>query len=206
MGGVWPQEINDCCGSALFVGQLVHFEERAVARLRERLGAAEEANEDLIAFARGHSGAVFSIHAAALAAIEAESIDSLLEVLTRQWPAILGIDFVAVALLVGDQGFRADSKRIERVDAAFVQRMIANVADVEVRTVDSGHPLFGTPSCAEIRAEALIRIEAAAPYPSGLLALGQREELAVDSGHGSELLLFLGRIVASALRRLVATS
>jgi uncharacterized protein YigA (DUF484 family) len=48
---------------------VIPFEERAVARLRDRLGAAEEANQDLIAFARGHSGAVASIHQAVLAAI-----------------------------------------------------------------------------------------------------------------------------------------
>ena len=54
---------------------VIHFEERAVAQLRERLGAAEEANQDLIAFARGHSGAVASIHAAVLAAIEADGIE-----------------------------------------------------------------------------------------------------------------------------------
>jgi uncharacterized protein YigA (DUF484 family) len=54
---------------------VIPFEERAVARLRERLGAAEEANQDLIAFARGHSGATASIHEAVLAAIEAEGFD-----------------------------------------------------------------------------------------------------------------------------------
>jgi len=43
------------------MGRVIPFEERAVARLRERLGAAEEANQDLLAFARGHSGAVASI-------------------------------------------------------------------------------------------------------------------------------------------------
>ncbi len=58
------------------MGQLIQFEEHAVARLRERLGAAEEANQDLIAFARGHSGAVTSIHAAVLAAMEADSVET----------------------------------------------------------------------------------------------------------------------------------
>ena len=41
------------------MGRVISFEERAVATLRDRLGAAESANEDLIAFARGHSGATF---------------------------------------------------------------------------------------------------------------------------------------------------
>ena len=39
------------------MGGVIQFEERAVARLRQRIAAAEEANQDLIAFARGHSGA-----------------------------------------------------------------------------------------------------------------------------------------------------
>ena len=92
---------------------VIPFEERAVAHLRERLGAAEEANQDLIAFARGHSGAVASIHDAVLAAIEADSIEALLHVVTQEWPLILGIDAVALSLIVGDQGFRADGGGVQ---------------------------------------------------------------------------------------------
>jgi hypothetical protein len=188
------------------MAQVIQFEEHAVARLRERLGAIEEANEDLIAFARGHSGAVATIHAAALAAVGAATIDELLAVLTGRWPDILGIDVVAIALIVGERGFRADSTGIEPVEATFVERMLRNASSVEVRSVRSGHPLFGPALADGIRAEALIRIDSPAPYPTGLLALGQRAELEVDSGHGSGLLLFLGRIAEAALRRCVATA
>jgi hypothetical protein len=86
---------------------VIPFEERALVHLRRRLGAAEEANQDLIAFARGHSGAVTSIHEAVIAAIEAESIEALFHVVTQEWPLILGIDAVALSLIVADQGFRA---------------------------------------------------------------------------------------------------
>jgi uncharacterized protein YigA (DUF484 family) len=187
------------------VGQLIHFEDRALARLRQRLGAAEEANEDLIAFARGHSGAVSSIHTAVLEAVEAPSIDVLLHVIARRWPAILGIDCAAIALRVGELGFRADSDGIERVEAAFVERMLDGVGAIEVRSVEIGHPLFGRDR-SQIRAEALIRIDLAPPLPVGLIAFGQEAELEMDSSHGSELLLFLGRIVAAAVRRFVATA
>ncbi len=188
------------------MGQLIHFEERAVARLRERLGVAQEANEDLIAFARGHSGAVASINAAVLLAVEAPTIEGLLDVVTTQWPGILGIDAVAVALLVGDRAFRAEAGSIERVEAAFVERMMAGMPCVEVRSVDAGHSLFGPSKSPQIRAEALIRIDGPPPYPCGMLALGQRAALEIDSGHGSQLLLFLGRIVAATVRRCVATA
>ena len=179
---------------------VINFEERAVARLRERLGAAEEANQDLIAFARGHSGAVASIHAAVLAAMEADGVDGLLHVVTQEWPLILGIDAAALALIVGDKGFRADGGGVQEVDPAILRRAIGQVDGVDMRTVERGHPLFG-PACELIRAEALIRIECEPPLPSGLLALGQRAELSIDGRHGCELLMFLGRSLAAIIRK-----
>jgi uncharacterized protein YigA (DUF484 family) len=179
---------------------VIPFEERAVARLRERLGAAEEANQDLIAFARGHSGAVASIHEAVLAAIDAESVEALLHVVTQEWPLILGIDAVALSLIVGGQGFRADGNGIQHVDPAILRRVLDGVAGVEMRAVERGHPLFG-PACDLIRAEALIRIDCEPPLPSGLLAVGQRAELSLDARHGSELLMFLGRSLAAMIRK-----
>ena len=182
------------------MAQVISFEERAVARLRARLGAVEEANQDLIAFARGHSGAVASIHAAVLAAIEADGIERLLHVVTQEWPLILGIDAVSLALVVGDGVFRADGYGVQRVAPAILVRSITQVHGVEMRTVERGHPLFG-PACTLIRAEALIRLESEAPLPSGLLALGQREVQGFETRHGSELLVFLGRILTRCMAR-----
>jgi len=179
---------------------VIPFEERAVAHLRERLGAAEEANQDLIAFARGHSGAVASIHSAVLAAMEADGVDALLHVVTQEWPLILRIDAVALALIIGDKGFRADGNGVQMVEPRLLERAVGEINGVEMRTVERGHPLFG-PACDLIRAEALIRIDCEAPLPCGLLVLGQRAELALDARHGSELLLFLGRSLAAMIRR-----
>ena len=182
------------------MGRVIPFEERAVAQLRERLGAAEEANQDLIAFARGHSGAVASIHEAVLAALDADSVEALLHIVTQEWPLILGIDAVALALIIGPEGFRADGNGVQRVEPQLLRRTIDSIDEVAMRTVGRGHPLFG-PACDLIRAEALIRIDNAPPVPAGLLVLGQRAELALDNRHGSELLLFLGRSLAAMIRR-----
>lgn len=182
------------------MGRVIPFEERAVARLRERLGAVEEANQDLLAFARGHSGAVASIHEAVLAALEADGLESLFHVVTQEWPLILGLDCVAMALVVGDEGFRADADGVQFVAPQLVEKAMAGIDGVEMRNVGRGHPLFG-PACSLIRSEALVRIDADRPLPYGLLALGQRAEQPLDGRHGSELLLFLGRGLASMIRR-----
>lgn len=182
------------------MGTVINFEDRAVASLRARVAAAEEANQDLIAFARGHSGAVASIHEAVLAAVEAEGFDHLIHIVTQEWPQILGLDAVAVALSAGDKGMRADASGLQFVDSRVIDHFVAQFDGVVLRGVDRGHPLFG-PACELIRAEALIRLDGSAPMPRGLLALGQRSELGFETRHGAELLVFLGRVLTRCMGR-----
>ncbi|MBV9527410.1 MAG: DUF484 domain-containing protein, partial [Sphingomonas sp.] len=91
---------------------------------------------------------------------------------------------------------------VRLVEPALLERSIAKVHGVEMRSVGRGNPMFG-PACDLIRAEALIRVESEPPFPTGLLALGQRTELTLDARHGSELLMFLGRTLGTMLRRCV---
>jgi len=182
------------------MGRVISFEDRALATLRARVAAAEEANQDLIAFARGHSGAVASIHAAVLAAIEAEGLDHLIHIVTQEWPQLLGLDAVAVALWAGDTGVRADASGLQFVNPRLIQRSLGDLDGVLLRGVGRGHPLFG-PACELIRAEALIRLVSEPPLPNGVLALGQRGAQHFDTGHGSELLVFLGRVLTRCMGR-----
>jgi uncharacterized protein YigA (DUF484 family) len=182
------------------MGKVINFEDRAVAKLRAQVAAAEEANQDLIAFARGHSGAVASIHEAVLAAVEAEGFDHLIHIVTQDWPQILGLDAVAVALFAGDKGMRADASGLQFVDPRVIQRSVSGFEGVVLRGVERGHPLFG-PACDLIRAEALVRLESEPPLPNGLLALGQRGSQGFETRHGSELLVFLGRVLTRCMSR-----
>ncbi|MDB5661804.1 MAG: hypothetical protein JWN59_142 [Sphingomonas bacterium] len=182
------------------MGQVIDFEDRAMASLRRRVAEVEEANQDLIAFARGHSGAVSAIHDAVLAAIEAENLDHLVHIVTQIWPDILGLDAVATALFIGDRGVRADSSGVQEVDPRLLERSLAGIEGVVLRGVGKGHPLFG-PASTLIRAEALVRLECSGPLPAGLLALGQRRPQGFETRAGSELLLFLGRTLSRIIGR-----
>lgn len=181
------------------MGRVISFEEGAVARLRDRLGAAETARADLLAFARGHSSAVASIHHAVLSALEANGIDQLFDVVTGDWPRILGLDSVVLALVIGDQAFRADRAGVALIARPIVNRAMQSLGAVELRNVERGHPLFGD-AAGEIRSEALIRIDSPAPMPYGLLALGQHGGQSLETPHGADLLLFLGQSLAAMIR------
>ncbi len=182
------------------MGKVIDFEDRAMASLRRRVAEVEEANQDLIAFARGHSGAVSAIHEAVIAAVDAEGLDHLIHIITHHWPDVLGVDAVALALFVGDKGIRADMSGLQFVESRMIERAIAGIEGVVLRGVERGHPLFG-PASELIRTEALIRLDGEAPLPSGLLALGQRRAQGFETRHGSELLLFLGRVTTRMMGR-----
>ncbi|HVF37157.1 MAG TPA: DUF484 family protein [Sphingomicrobium sp.] len=182
------------------MAKVISFEERAVATLRDRLGAAESANEDLLAFARGHSGATSAIHSAVLALIEADSLDRLFEVVTWDWPRLLGLDHAVLVLVADGRGFRVEPGHVGTVEPKIVDRAIGRLDPVTMRTVACGHPLFGS-AARDIRSEAAILMPAEAPLPYGLLLLGQRKATSLDNRHGAQLLGFLGMSLAAMLRR-----
>lgn len=186
------------------MGRVIQFEEQAVARLRDRLGAAESARADLLAYARGHSGVVATIHLAVIAALETDNFDDMVGVVTRDWPALLGLDSVALALVVGGQGFRIDAGGVEHLEPALIDKALAGIDEVALRDVGRGHPLFGKAADA-IRAEALVGLEAEAPYPYGLLLLGQSGDTPTPSDEGAQLLRFLGAALGAMLRRWATT-
>lgn len=182
------------------MGTILSFQDQALDRLRQRLGAAEEANQDLIAFARGHHGAVQSIHRAVLTAIGAPTIESLIDTVVNEWPAILGIDSASLVLLVKDRTLLAAREGPCGVEPALVRKALGSFGSVAMRSVERGHPLFGK-SSPHIRAEALIRLEAGDSLDGGILLLGQRESLGIEGRHGGELLQFLGRSLAAMIDR-----
>ena len=182
------------------MGSLHSFEDRALANLRAKLGAAEEANEDLIAFARGHRGAVVTIHQAVLEAMKSPKLPAMVAVVVGQWPDILGIDRAALALADGDSATLATGEGVVPIDPAILRRSVRGLGPVTVRNVARGHPLFGQ-SCADVRAEALIRIDCGVTCPSGLLLLGQAHSPGLDEFGGSELLRFLGQSLAAMIGR-----
>jgi uncharacterized protein YigA (DUF484 family) len=182
------------------MGKVISFEERAVATLRDRLGAAESAKEDLIAFARGHSGVTAAIHSAVLALMDADSLDALFRVVASDWPKLLGLDHAVLALVADGKGFRVEAGHVGTVEPRIVDRSIERLDAVTMRTVDCGHPLFGS-AAREIHSEALILLSAEEPLPYGLLLLGQKEAACLDNRHGTQLLGFLGDCLSAMLRR-----
>lgn len=184
--------------------KVVSFQTEALVRLRTRVAALGEANSDLLAFARGHTGAVQQIHAAALAALDSESFEHLLHVVTQDWADILRVDAIGMGLMTHGQGVRAGPAGLQFVDPEQIELWCHLLPVGQVRSVPHGSPVFG-PAAPLIRAEALIALRPEPPLPAGILALGSRRAHAFGDHHGSELLGFLGDVVSRMIARWMLT-
>jgi len=178
---------------------VISFESRALDRLRARVAQLDEANADLLAYARGHAGAVAQIHAAALAAMEAEDFAHLVHVVTADWTDILGIDAIALGLETANQAWRGETA-LQFLSRGGVDALVGAGHEAVLRSVDEGAPLFG-PAASLIRSEALVRLPARSPLPQGVLALGSRQAHSFEGTHGAELLTFLGGVVSRMMAR-----
>lgn len=158
------------------------------------------ARADLIAFARGHSEAVATIHQAVLHALGSDSFEAMLTMVVRDWPALLDVDLVVVAVVIGGAGYRIDRSGVTLLAPGIIGRMNATAITTS-RAVERGHALFG-PDAASVRAEAAVPILADAPgLPHGLLMLGHCTPVEPGSAHGAQLLEFLGQFLAAMMRR-----
>ena len=181
------------------MAEVIRFEDKALKALRDRLGAAEEARDELLAFARGHAGATASIHHAVLSLMEAGDVESLFATVIHEWPRLLCVDHAAVALKVGGQAYRLDARGNHRLEAAWVTRAIG-LGRVQMRATNHGDPLFGAIAPA-IRTEALIPFETGDRKLSWLILFGQEDSLPLDDAHGRALLDFLGETLGAMLAR-----
>jgi hypothetical protein len=83
---------------------VIDFEAAGMATMRARVAALGEANAGLLAYTRGHCGAVAQVHAAVLAALEADSRAHLVHIVTQDWVDILGVDAVALSFAGEEAG------------------------------------------------------------------------------------------------------
>lgn len=180
--------------------KVVDFQTEALGRLRKQVAALGEEREEILSFARGHQGAASQIHAAVLAALDADGLDHLIHTITADWVDILGMDAVALLLDAGRQQVRATTTGMQLLKGADFRKMMPGDAPVVLEATPNGAPAFG-PAATLIGSQALIRLGLPKPLGSGILALGSRQAHSFDGVSSTSLLVFLGAVVERCLTR-----
>ncbi len=175
-----------------------------IERLRHDLDEMRGCAEHLISTTRSNMSIQSRTHQAALAALSARDMAEMVQVL-GDLPALLDVEVVALAFEAA-AGVIPDLSvaGIQRLPAGFVDRALDGAGrEVALRASSPGAPeVFGA-GAGLVRSYALVRLEPGERRPAGLLGLGGRQERSFHAGQGTELLVFLARVVQHAVARWV---
>jgi uncharacterized protein YigA (DUF484 family) len=156
--------------------------------------------EVLAAIEAGRAGAGLSvrIRLAVLALMRAQDV---MEAVTQEIPALLGVETCALAAEPGTgAGFMVLPAGTRTLAPGAVQRLIGRGRDAVVRTQPQDAALLHREAAPLIVRDALARVPLA-NGPPALIALGTRQANALPVRQSVGVLAFLGRAVAAALSR-----
>ena len=183
-------------------GGVVDLQRVMVERERQNNSELREALQELLEIGASNQSGMSRVHDAALRAAGQRRFAALAAIVSGEWPDILGCGGAALAFetraeaLPAAPGFAALAPR--RVD------MLVGNGDARLEGGLKGSPadLFGA-EAKTVASMALLRLDTGPRGPAGLLALASRDPAHFQAGQGTELLVFLARMISAQLPALI---
>ncbi|MCW9040076.1 MAG: DUF484 family protein [Rhodospirillales bacterium] len=174
---------------------VVDFQKAMVERLRGEIDHMRACTNDLIVTSRSNLSVQTRTHAAVLAMLGAESIEHLVRIINEDMPLLLDVDVVTLCLEPTTPPLSQETMaQTIAIPTGAVEQIIGNHEVFLTNTIKDDGTLFGA-GAGLVRSAALARIRAGRRVPTGLLGLGSRSHATFHPGQGSELILFLARVV-----------
>jgi uncharacterized protein YigA (DUF484 family) len=178
------------------------FQAFMIKRLRDDLGLLGGEHRDLVATSRDNLSSQTRVHQAAVAVLGATSFEQLVHIVATDLAVLLDLDVVTLCVEVPET-------RLPHIVAGGVLTLRPGTVDEllgagkEIRLCGARpgeRAVFGG-GADLVCSSALLRLEFGPERPVGLVALGTRHEGRFRPGQGTELLLFLARVLEHCVRR-----
>lgn len=193
-------------------GAVVDLQRHWVGVLKEEIEGLRACASTVIETSRENLATQLRMHAAVLGLLEAPDLGAVLELIREDLPELFQVDIACIGVEIAPPGTSAADPAAGpgpgSGDAAIglpddvgllPPGMVDEIfGDAPVRLfgeIDDDGTLFGA-ACAVIRSAALVRLDPGAGTTPGLLAFGCCAPEAFSPRQGSELLRFLGHVVA----------
>ena len=184
-----------------------------VARLEQRLTALERTHRSVIAAAYENLAGVQQVHRVALLLLEQQSLAGFLRALLVEAPEILAVDAARLCLETGEEapgpvgdlgeglGARVVALPPGAIDAYIALDATPERDGVWLRRAPPEAELVFGDEAGLARSEALVALDLGIPGHRGLLAFGAEDARRFSPDHGTDLVAFLGGVVARSLHR-----
>jgi uncharacterized protein YigA (DUF484 family) len=179
---------------------VVDMQRFMIERLQARLQASADERAELIAATRSNMMSQVRIHAAALALIEARTFEHLIEVVATDLANMLEVDVVTLCVENSERIGITGTEGVRLLAAGKVDEILGGERDIVLRTESRpDRNVFGS-AAGLVKSASLMRLRISAGGPIALLAMGSRDADRFHPGQGTELLGFLGAVLARTIR------
>jgi len=170
-------------------------------RLQREVARLNGAHGELVAASRSNMTTQAQVHAAALALLEATTFEHLIHTVTADFAEMLDVDVVTLCVeATGGPPPRITTSNVYVLPQGTLDKLIGHGRDILLRGECAPAPAVYGPAAELVRSEALVRLRFNSHTPTGLLALGSRQQEKFHPGQGTELLQFLARALERSIR------
>ena len=178
-----PEALSLLRGPIRELGEGVRdFQHFQIERLRHELARVMLEHRTLLAASRGNLASQGRTHKAALAILSASSFEQLLQVVTTDLAVLLDVDVVTI-------GVENAAAPPGRLGLQGIHLLASGSIDTQ------GDPALFGGAAGLVRSQALLRLGFGRGAPAGLLCIGTRQPGRFHPGLGTELLIFLARVI-----------
>jgi uncharacterized protein YigA (DUF484 family) len=186
-------------------GKVVDLQAFMIERMREDMDQVRSDAEQVFATIRSNVGTQNRTHRAVLDLLAAEDMAALAQVVGDDLAPMLDVDVATLAfeesetplpVLAGSCCLRVPAGTVDRVLGG-ADRTCALTEQVQ------GDPVVFGDGAGLVLSSAVVRLSPGGRCPPGLLALGSRHAQTFHTGQGTELVVFLARVLAQCVRRFV---
>ncbi|MDP6787290.1 MAG: DUF484 family protein [Rhodospirillales bacterium] len=182
--------------------KVVDIQQFALEHLRGEIDNLRSCAMDLIDTSRGNLSSQTHTHGAVLALIGAKTFEQLMRVVSDQMPLLLDIDVVTVGFEPGPAPLPGlVAAEVRGLPKGTVDDLMGKGQDVVLHHEMADDGTVFAAGAGLVRSAALARLHPATDRPVGLLALGSRGDGVFHTGQGTDLVIFLARVLERCIER-----
>ena len=177
------------------------FQQAMVERLRAEKKKVLELQRELIENARNNMSNQSRIHSAILVLLECETFPEFVDVITQDFPVLLGVDVCSLVLETGHAQIpMMDNPGLRRVPFGTVKQELGDEGyGLLLDNMRGSENIFG-PVAGLVRSEALLRLDITPNQTKGILAFGSRDPNMFHEDQGIDQISILAQVIERHIR------
>lgn len=183
--------------------QVVDFQQALLTQQKEAVEELRECVRDVIETSRANMSVQQRTHSAVLALLGARDFEALIRVVNDDLARLLDVDVVCVGYEPSDNPLSwLVSPEIADLKPGLVDALLGAGGPAKLyRDIADDGSVFGV-AAGLVQSAAVARLRPGQRTPVGLMALGSRSDSFFQPGQGTELVVFLARVLENCIERM----